>query len=101
MKNLGSFLLGLWLIVTGLLVFRGNTLYGLEKIVPFIAIAAGIFLFIEKRKSRLSKDLGILLLIIWLIVSGTLDALSYSHSLIEMGLTLLGIIAGILIILKK
>ena len=50
---------------------------------------------------NLTKSLGMLLLGIWLIVTGVLTALSVGNPIVHVLLALLGVAAGILIILDR
>jgi len=48
-KNLGILLLAIYLIVVGVIGIFGISLGELHLLVPALAIAAGVFLLIEKR----------------------------------------------------
>jgi hypothetical protein len=50
---------------------------------------------------NLTKSLGMLLLGIWLIVTGLLTALSVGNPIIQVLLALLAIAAGVLIVLNR
>jgi hypothetical protein len=52
-------------------------------------------------KMNLTKSLGMLLLGIWLIVTGVLTALSVGNPIIHVLLALLAIAAGVLIVLGR
>jgi hypothetical protein len=95
-KNLGVFLLGIWLILAGLLPLLRITIPFSDTILALLAIAAGILILLRPVKP--TSRLGVLLLGIWLIATGLLPLLSINipASII---LALLAIAAGIAILL--
>jgi uncharacterized membrane protein HdeD (DUF308 family) len=62
MKNLGTLLLGVWLVLTGLVSLTDVRFTGLGLVLGFIALAAGILLIIQYGRSRLRNRLDQLLL---------------------------------------
>ncbi|MFC1835550.1 hypothetical protein ACFL2Q_12565 [Thermodesulfobacteriota bacterium] len=52
-------------------------------------------------KLKVTKSLGMLLLGIWLIVTGLLTALSVGNPMVHVLLALFGIAAGVLIVLDR
>lgn len=48
-KNLGMLLLAIYLILVGVIGIFGISLGHLQVVVPVLAIAAGVFILIEKR----------------------------------------------------
>ncbi len=47
-KNLGIFLLGIWLILTGLLPFLNVNFSGLNILMALLAIVAGLLLLLQR-----------------------------------------------------
>jgi hypothetical protein len=100
-RNLGTILLGIWLILTGLLPLVQNSLAipGAELILGILAIAAGILLVI--RPGQISRTWGVILLCAWLILSGLVAIASLAIPGGAVVLGLLAIAAGILILLGR
>ncbi len=101
MKKWGTLLLAVWLVATGLVELTGFSFAGLGIVLSLLAIAAGVLLLIEGRPSRLTQNLGILLLAIWLILSGLIALLGLSFPAQGALLALLAIAAGVLLILRR
>ena len=96
-SNLGIVLLAIWLIVTGLLTFIKIAIPGLGIIVAILALAAGILLLLERRRSRYP---GMLLLSIFLIVTGLVSLVTLNFPGLATILALLAIAAGVLLFLE-
>lgn len=47
-NNLGMFLLGIWLILTGLIALVGLSFAGLGSLMSVLALAAGLLLIVGK-----------------------------------------------------
>jgi hypothetical protein len=75
-KNLGMFLLGIWLILAGLLPLLRITIPFGDTILALLAIAAGVVILLKPVKP--TSRLGVLLLAVWLIATGLLPLLSVS-----------------------
>jgi hypothetical protein len=65
-----------------------------------LAIAAGVVLFLESRHGALTRDLGKLLLEIWLVLDG-LFALVLTFSGAETVLALLALASGVLLLARR
>ncbi len=100
-RNLGTILLGIWLILTGLLplVKTSLTIPGAELILGILAIAAGALVLL--RPGSISRTLGVILLCAWLILSGLVAITSFAIPGGAVVLGLLAIAAGILILLGR
>ena len=98
-KNPGMFLLGIWLITTGLLPLLKITIPASGTILALLAIAAGILILLGPMAP--TKSLGGLLLGIWLIVTGLLPLLHINIPASGTVLALLAIAVGILILLGR
>lgn len=95
-KNLGMFLLGIWLILAGLLPLLKITIPFSDTILALLAIAAGIVILL--RPVRPTSRLGVLLLGIWLILTGLLPLVGARIPASDIILALLAIAAGIAIL---
>ncbi|MGR9100127.1 MAG: hypothetical protein ACU826_06135 [Gammaproteobacteria bacterium] len=100
MKYLGLFLLSVWLIGTGIAdLFKFHFVYD-KWIWSGIALASGVVLLLNSFRTLFS-DLGLTVLSAWLILFSTMQMFKYSYTYSSITLSLLGIIAGILMIAKK
>ena len=98
-RNLGTILLGIWLILTGLLPLVTIQVPGAEIVLAILAIAAGVLLLV--RPGSISRSLGGILLCAWLILSGLVAITSLAIPGGAVVLGLLAIAAGILILLGR
>ena len=98
-RNLGTILLAIWLILTGLLPLVTIQIPGAEIVLAILAIAAGVLILF--RPGQISRTLGVILLCAWLILSGlvAITALVIPGGAVVLGL--LAIAAGILILLGR
>ena len=97
-NRIGFILLALWLILTGLLPLLNVSFSGLELLMGLLAIAAGALLIWKPGKLSGPRNLGILLLGIWLLLTGLIALLSLSFRFSELILNLLAIAAGALLL---
>jgi hypothetical protein len=107
-NNIGMVLLAIWLILTGLLPLLNISIAGIGIILAILAIAAGVLILLRPTGGssrlgsvRLSSNLGMVLLAIWLIVTGLLPLLSVSIPAIGTILAVLAIAAGVLILIGR
>ena len=107
-QNIGIVLLAIWLILTGLLPLLSVSIPYSGIIMGVLAIAAGILILIGPARlgrrsgsAKLALNLGMVLLAIWLIVTGLLllPGVSFPSSGIIMAI--LAIAAGVLILLRR
>jgi hypothetical protein len=101
MQNLGWILLAIWLIATGLVSLLGVRFPGGETILSLLAIAAGVFMLLGYRRIKFKGNLGMLLLGIWLILSGLLPLLNFNFPALGLVLAILAVAAGVLLLLKR
>jgi hypothetical protein len=99
LRNLGTILLGIWLILSGLLPLVTIQIPGAELILAILAIAAGALILF--RPGQISRTWGVILLCAWLILSGLVAIISLAIPGGEVVLGLLAIAAGILILLGR
>jgi hypothetical protein len=107
-NNLGMILLAIWLILTGLLPLLSISIPGGETLLAILAIAAGVLILLGParltgglRSMRGTRNWGMLLLGIWLILAGLLPLLSLSIPAEATILALLAVAAGVLILLGR
>jgi hypothetical protein len=67
-KNIGMLLLAIYLIAVGIFALTG---FGIGILIGLLALVAGIFIVIERRR-MITKNIGMLLLAIYLIAVGIL-----------------------------
>jgi hypothetical protein len=98
MAKWGYLLLAVWLIATGLISILHIHLGQATIVIPVLALVAGVLIFLDAIKVKLS-NIGGLLLGIWLVVSGLA---AFVH-IAKLGilLAIIAIAAGILLLLKK
>jgi hypothetical protein len=107
-NSLGIFLLAIWLIATGLLPLLNISIPASGSLLALLAVAAGILILVrpvrlagDSGAIRLAGSWGMLLLAIWLIISGLLPLLSISIPAIGTVLALLAVAAGVLMLLRR
>lgn len=98
-KKLGVILLAVWLIASGLMSLLSISFPASGVILAILAIAAGIVLLL--RPGSLPGRIGVILLAIWLIVSGLMSVVSINFPSSGVVLALVGIAAGVLILLER
>jgi hypothetical protein len=98
-KNLGVILLAVWLIASGLISVLNISFPASGVILAILAIAAGVVLLV--RPGSLPGRIGVILLAIWLIVSGLLSVVNISVPSSGVILALVAIAAGVLILLER
>ena len=107
-QNIGMVLLAIWLILTGLLPLLSISIPFGGVIMAALAIAAGILILIgparlgrRSRSTKLTLNLGMILLAIWLILTGLLSLPGVSFPSSGIVMALLAIAAGVLILLRR
>ncbi len=101
MRNLAIILLAIWLIASGLLPLLNVSIPSSDVILAVLAVAAGVLLLLNRGEFRLPRNLGVLLLGVWLILAGALPLLSISFPSREVVPGVLAAAAGVLILLKR
>ena len=99
-RNLGMLLLAIWLIVSGLFALITINLPAAGIILALLALAAGILLLLERGRGAIRKNLGTLLLSIFLILTGLFGLINLSFPGANVILALLAIAAGVLLFLE-
>lgn len=98
-EEIGMLLLGIWLILAGLFQLFNFGFLGSNEIMMVLAIAAGILILIALNWKKVLKNIGRLLLGIFLIVTGV----SFMPALGVGGIVapILAIVAGIFILIER
>lgn len=100
-RNLGIILLGVWLILEGLLGLFGFHFTAEGIVLGIIAVLAGAILLFRLPRGRLSSNLGIILLSVWLILEGLLMLFGFHFTSEEIVLGIIAIAAGVLILFER
>ena len=98
--RIGTFLLAVWLILFGLLPLLNLNLPSSELIMAILAIVAGIFILLDIRQKP-TKNLGRLVLAIFLILVGIIPLLNITFPAEGMVVGIVAIVAGILLLLGR
>jgi hypothetical protein len=100
-NSIGMFVLAIWLVAQGLIsLFRVNNPTVLLAL-PILAILSGVLLLLRIRDSKPAVNLGFLLLSVWLILTGVVPLLNAGSLEISLVLAVLGLAAGILILVGQ
>lgn len=98
--GLGIILLAIWLILSGLLPLLSLNIPSGDVILAILAIAAGVLILLPIR-ATLSKNLSLLLLSIWLILTGLLPLLNITFPASATILAILAVAAGVLLLIRR
>ena len=101
MQNLGWILLAIWLIATGLISLLGINFPGGNILLGILALAAGVLMLLGYRTLKFKGNLGMLLLGIWLVITGLVSLLNFNFPALGVVLTILAIAAGVLLLLGR
>jgi hypothetical protein len=98
-KNLGMILLSIWLILYGLKYPFSINLP--ESALPILALAAGVVILLlgDGFRMTLNRNLGMVLLSVWLIVQGAVSLFTIGVPGIRYILPILALAAGVVILL--
>lgn len=98
--KLAMFLLGIWLIVMGLIPLTNIGSPALNTVMAIVAIVVGILVILEIRTAPF-KNLGRLVLAVWLILMGLIPLLSLSFQSVDTVMAVLAIVAGALLLIGR
>lgn len=98
-ENLGTLLLGIWLLATGLISLTNISIPIISNILPLFAFIAGLLILLGSVK--LPDSLGVIILAVWLILKGLTPFIAVSIPFYGLALNLFAIGAGLLIILRR
>jgi hypothetical protein len=97
-SSIGTLLLSVWLVLSGLMVLLGIGNKVVVQAMPILAVAAGALLLIENRgASGKLRGAGLLVLSVWLIFTGLRTLLSFQFSGDTTVLAVLALVAGALL----
>ena len=99
MKKWSVLLLCIWLIVVGVVAIFELTFKGMDIILPGLGILVGVLLILARKALKEFNPIGLLLLAIWLIVSGAVLIFDLSFNGLPIILGALVIAAGVFIII--
>jgi hypothetical protein len=100
-RSLGFLLLCVWLILTGLSALILLRISGLNVILSLLALVTGVLLLAGVRGRRVGRYPGIVLLSLWLIITGLLGFVTFSLPYLRTLLAVLVLVAGVLILLDR
>ncbi len=101
MQTFGRILLAIWLILVGLLPSLKISFPGSDWIIPILAIVTGVILLIGRGRVRFFRNLGLLLLGIWLILYGVIPLFKIGFPAAGVVLGILAIAAGVLLLFNR
>jgi len=99
-ERLGMFLLAIWLILTGLVSLNIFAIPAGETVLAIIAIVAAILIFLEIRAVP-GKNLGRLLLAVWLVLIGLISLLGVQFSARDIIMGVIALVAGVLLLIGR
>ena len=109
MRSIGFILLAVWLVLTGLMAITSFKFESSALIMGLLALAAGVLLVVEQRPVRRGGNaraawggvrIGIVLLAIWLILTGLLAVFGLTFAGAPLLMALLAIAAGVALIIR-
>lgn len=98
-RNLGIILLAIWLILVGVGTFIN--LSSLSSILNILAIVAGVLLIGQGYMTGMMKNLGMLLTGVWVGVPPFLVLLGISIGGLGIVFTIVGLVAGLLLLMDR
>lgn len=99
LNNLGVLLLGVWLVASALVTILNISFSGSTTILAVLALAAGVLILVGSR--TMPRNLGMILLSIWLIITGLLPLINLTFEGITIVMGVLALAAGALLILRR
>ncbi len=100
-NTIGMIVLAVWLVAQGLVTLFRVTNPTVVLVLPVFAIVAGVLILLRIRDSKAIVNLGFLLLSVWLILTGLLPLLNVGSTEIGLVLAILGLAAGVLILVGQ
>jgi hypothetical protein len=101
LNNIGMIILALWLVAQGMVTMFQINNPNLTVALPVLAILAGVMILLRLRESKPLVSLGILLLSVWLILTGIIPILHAQSTELALVMAALGLAAGILILVAQ
>ncbi|MCL4559944.1 MAG: hypothetical protein M1281_04925 [Chloroflexi bacterium] len=100
-NNIGFILLSVWLVGSGVIVIFGLEFPSRSLVMAFLAIIAGILILFRIRDSKASINLGMLLLSLWLMLTGLFGLFGAAFPAGTIFLAVLGLGAGVLLLIGQ
>ncbi|MCK4842134.1 MAG: hypothetical protein KAT04_09670 [Methylococcales bacterium] len=100
MKNIGWYLMAVWLIAQSVLTLTHFHFSHEKTILAALALVAGIFMLMYFLKNSVG-NIGILLLSTWLILKSSLVLFHFSFSHSSTTLAVLGLVTGVFLMVRK
>jgi hypothetical protein len=101
-RNVGTLLVSVWLIVNGVTLLIPELIFSqLAPILVLLVLAGGAFIMVEALARGLGDHLGAFLLGVFLIASNVLPLLQVTAPFLYTVAFVIGIAAGVLILLKR
>jgi hypothetical protein len=104
-RNLGLFLLAIWLLLTGLIDVFGLSFANLDLIMALLALVAGIVLLLQGlnviKRLGTKRKWGLILLSIWLILMALFSLISLSFEGQALAMGVLALAAGVLVLIDR
>jgi hypothetical protein len=100
-NNIGLIVLAIWIVAKGIIeLFRVN-IPSASLFLPLLAILAGVLILLRIRESNVAVNLGLLLLSLWLILTGLIPLLNVTFPEMAFAMAVLGLAAGVLILVGQ
>ena len=99
-ERLGMFVLAIWLILLGLMELVNLAIPSGDLLLAIIAIIAGVLIFLEIRAVP-SKNIGRVLLAIWLVLTGLFALLAITFPSQAVVMAVLALASGVLLLLGR
>jgi uncharacterized membrane-anchored protein len=104
-KNPGLLLLAVWLLLTGLIALFGLSFANLGLLMALLALVAGAAILLESsrifKRTRRERLVGMVLLGIWLLLTGLLALTNTTFEGQGLVMGLLALVAGILVLIGR
>lgn len=107
-RRFGLILVALWLLLSGLIALFNLTFTNSDTIMALLALVAGAVLLLEaggvlnrSRSRRSSRSWGMILLGVWLLLTGLFALIALSFAGQEILMAVLALAAGVLILLER
>ncbi len=100
-NNTGLVAMAIWLVMRGLVGLFQLKIQSMDLILSMVAIFAGVLLLLRIRDSSPTTNLGFLMLSIWFILTGLIPLLGVSFPELSFVMALLGLGAGVLILVAQ
>jgi hypothetical protein len=94
-ENIATFLLSLWLVTWGVLRLFSVPVRNIDTYFWVLAVVAGVLLLFRLNDPKAFLNVGMLLLVIWLLMSGLLRLLAIDFPGSQLALSVTAILAGI------